>query len=99
MPELWKRCQVMKSETLSLKTIVKKIGFSKENIPDPLNSKERYQLFITKKTATSIKQSKMLTYQPKTFENPNIVDMTSENPKTSHILSKTIRRAENGKFQ
>ena len=70
-----------------------------ENIPDPLNSKERYQLFITKKTTTSIKQSKMLTYQPKTFENPNIVDMKSENPKTSHKLSKTIRRAVNGKFQ
>ena len=35
--------------------------------------------------------------QPKTFEKPNIVktkSITTENPKTSHKLSKTIRQAE-----
>ena len=38
-----------------------------------------------------------MTYQPKTFENSNIVDTKSvitEHPKTSHKLSKTIRQAE-----
>ena len=46
---------------------------------------------------TSVKQSKIIIYQPKTFENPNIVDIKSiiiEHPKTSHKLSKTIRQAE-----
>ena len=36
-------------------------------------------------------------YQPKTFENPNIVDIksvTTERPETSHKLSKTKRQAE-----
>ena len=86
----------------------KRIGFSKENsyysmkhlkkkdllllgskliekIPDPRNAKDHYQL------------SKIITYQPKTFENSNIADVKSvitEHPKTSHKLSKTIRQAE-----
>ena len=59
----------MKSETLSLKTIINKLDFLKEAV----------------------------TYQPKTFENPNIVDIKSvitQHPKTSHQLSKTIRQAQ-----
>ena len=43
-----------------------------------------------------IKQSEIITYQPKTFEKPNIVDIKSvitEHRKTSHKLSKTIRQA------
>ena len=50
-----------------------------------------------KKNTKLIKQAEIITYQPKTFENPNIVDITSiitEHPKTSHKLSKTIRQAE-----
>ena len=38
-----------------------------------------------------------MTYQPKAFENPNIVDIKSvitEHPKTSHKLSKTMKQAE-----
>ena len=38
-----------------------------------------------------------MTYQPKIFENPNIVDIKSiitEHPKISHKLSKTIRQAK-----
>ena len=38
-----------------------------------------------------------MTYQPKIFENPNIVDIKSiitEHPKISHKLSKTIRLAK-----
>ena len=59
----------MKSETLSLKTIINKLDFLKEAV----------------------------TYQSKTFENPNIVDIKSvitQHPKTSHQLSKTIRQAQ-----
>ena len=44
-----------------------------------------------------VKQSKIITYQPKPFENPNIVDIKSvitEHSKTSHKLSKTIGQAE-----
>ena len=39
----------------------------------------------------------MISYQSKTFENPNIVDTKSvitKHLKTSHKLSKTIRQAE-----
>ena len=68
-----------------------------EKIPDPRNAKEHYQSFISKKDTKSVKQSKIITYQPKTFENPNIVDIKSvitEHPKTSHKLSKAIRQAK-----
>ena len=68
-----------------------------EKIPDPRDAKEHYQSFIREKNTKSIKQSKIITYQPKTFENPNIVERKSiitEHPKTSHKLSKTIRQAE-----
>ena len=46
-----------------------------ENIPDLCNAKEHYQSFIRNKNTKSVKQSKIITYQPKTFENPNIVDI------------------------
>ena len=42
-------------------------------------------------------QPKIVTYEPKTFENPKVVDIKSvitEYPKTLHKLSKTIRQAE-----
>ena len=50
---------------------------------------------LLKKPTKSIKQPKTITYQWKTFENPNIADMKSiitEHSKTSHKLSKTIRQ-------
>ena len=56
-----------------------------EKIPNPRNAKEHYQSFIRKKNAKSVKQWKIITYQPKTFENSNIVDINlaiSEKPKT-----------------
>ena len=68
-----------------------------EKIPDSHNVKGHYQSFIRKKNAKSAKQSEIVTQQPKTFENPNIVDIKSviiEHPKSSHKLSKTIRKAE-----
>ena len=57
--------------------------------------KNTIQWFIRKKNAKSVKQSEIITYQSKTFENPNIVGIKSviiEHSKTSHKLSKTIRQ-------
>ena len=53
----------------------------------------------TQKNTKSVKQSEIITYldQPKTFENPSIVDIKqviTEHPETPHKLSKTIRYAE-----
>ena len=65
---------------------------------DPRNAKEYYQSFIIKKNTKSVKQSEIITYQPKIFENPNIVDIksvTTEYPKTSHKLSKTEKLGYN----
>ena len=67
------------------------------NIPDPRDAKEHYQSFIIQKNRKSIKKSKIITYQSKTFQNPKIVDIKSvitEYPTTSHKLSKTIRQDE-----
>ena len=53
--------------------------------------------FITKKNTKLVKQSKMITDQPKTFENPNIVYITSvitKHTKTSQKLSRIIRKDE-----
>ena len=68
-----------------------------EKAPDPCNAKEYYESFIRKKNRKSVKKSKIITYQPRTFENPNIVDIKSiitKHPKTSHKLCKTMRQAE-----
>ena len=69
----------------------------KKNVLDPRNAKEHYQSFIIKENRKSVKQSEIITYQPKSFRNSNIVDIKSvirKHPKTSHKLSKTIRQAE-----
>ena len=68
-------------------------------IPDPRNAKDvPYQSFIRKKNTKSVKESKIITYQPKIFENPNIVDIKSVineyQTKTLHKLSNTIRQIE-----
>ena len=63
-------------------------------ISDRRNAKEHYQSFIRKKNRKSVKQSKIITFQPKNFENPNIIDIKpviTEHPKTSYKLFKTIR--------
>ena len=65
-----------------------------EKIPDPRNAKERYQSLIKKKNRKSVKQSEIITYQPKTFDTVEIKSIIAEHPKTSHKLSKTIRQAE-----
>ena len=68
-----------------------------EKIPDPCNAKEHYQSFFKKEKQKSVKQSEIITYQPKSFVNPNSVDIKSvitEHPKNSHKFSKAIRKGE-----
>ena len=68
----------------------------KRKIPDPSNVKEYYQSYLKRKNIKSVKRSKTITHQLKTFENPNIVNIKSviiEHLKTSHKLFKTIRQA------
>ena len=64
---------------------------------DPCNAKQHYRSFIRRKNRKSVKQSKIIIYQSKTFENTNPIDIKSviiEYPKTSHNMSKTIRQVE-----
>ena len=44
-------------------------------IPDSHNAKKHYQSFLRKKNRKSAKQSEIITYQTKTFKNPNIVNI------------------------
>ena len=72
-----------------------------EKVPDSRDAKECYQSFIRKKNTKSIKQSEIITYQPKNFENLNIVEIKSiiaDHSKTLHKLSKATRQAEKDKF-
>ena len=41
-----------------------------ENIPDPRNDKEPYQLFLRKKKTKPVKQLKITTQQPEAIEIP-----------------------------
>ena len=70
-----------------------------ENISDPCNAKEYYQSSIRNPPhAKSVKQSEIIAYQPKPFENPNIVDIKSgiiENPEILHNFFKTKRQGKN----
>ena len=69
-----------------------------EKIPDSRNAKEYYLSFIRKKNTKSVKQSEIITYQPKPFENPNIVlikSVVTEYPKALHKLSKAEKVAFN----
>ena len=67
-----------------------------EKIPNPCNTKEHHQSFIRKKNTKSLKQSEIITYQQKTFENPifDIKLVITEYPKILHKLSKTVRQTE-----
>ena len=42
-------------------------------IPYPCNAKEHYQSFLKKKNRKSVQKSEIITYQPKTFKNSNII--------------------------
>ena len=57
-----------------------------EKIPDPCNPKEHYKSFAIKKNTKSVKKAKVITQQPKTYGQPNIVDIKPviiEHSKTS----------------
>ena len=42
-------------------------------MPDPRNVKEHYQSFIIKKNRKSVKESEIITYQPKTFQTQTLL--------------------------
>ena len=65
-----------------------------EKLPDPSNYKEHYESFLGKKSRKSLKQSEIITYQPKTFYTVDIKSDITEHPKSSQKLPKTIRKAE-----
>ena len=48
-----------------------------ERVPDPRNAKEHYESLFRKKNRKLVKQSEIITYQPKTFKNASIVDLFS----------------------
>ena len=85
------------SEKLDYKDLLLLANKLTKNIPDPRNAKEHFQSLIIKKNRKSVKQSEITTYKPKTLQILSIVDIKSvitEHPKTSHKLSKTIRKSE-----
>ena len=65
-----------------------------EKLPDPSNYKEHYESFLGKKSRKSLKQSEIITYQPKTCDTVDIKSDITEHPKSSQKLPKTIRKAE-----
>ena len=68
-----------------------------EKVRDPLNAKEHYQSSMTKRNRKSVKQSEIITYQPKTFKNPNTVNIKSvitEHPKTSNNYQRLYERVK-----
>ena len=64
-----------------------------EKIPDPCNGKQHCQSILRRKNMKLVKQSEIITYQPTIFDTVNIISVITEDPKTSHKLSKTIRQA------
>ena len=65
-----------------------------KNIPDPRNPEEHYQSFIVKKKRKLVKQLEIITCQTKIFDIVDTKSFITEHPKTSHKLSKTIRKGE-----
>ena len=65
-----------------------------EKVPDPYNAKKHYESFLRKKNRKSIKQSEIITYKPKTYDTVDIKSYITGHPKTSHKLSKTIKKGE-----
>ena len=87
MTWIFYRKQLLFNETLEKKRFIVAHKQLIGKIPDPCNAKEHYQSFLRKKNRKLIKQSGIITYQPKTFENSNIADIKSvitEHPNTSH---------------
>ena len=87
--------QISYNETFEEKEFALACKQVNRKIHNRRNAKEHYQPFIRKKNTKLLKEPKIITYQPKNFENPNIANIKSfitEHPQVSHKLSKTIRR-------
>ena len=81
-------------QRLNIKDLLLLVDKLIKYIPDARNAKEHQQSFITKKNRTSVKQSAIITYQPKSFGIADIKSVITEHPKTSQKLSKTIRQGD-----
>ena len=89
-----KECSYYSMKRLKRKDLLLLANKLIEQILDPRDAKEHYQSFIRKKNRKLVKQSEIITYQPKVFDTVYIKSVITEHPKTSHKLSKTIRQAE-----
>ena len=58
-------------------------------VPNFRNSKQHYESYLRKQNRKSVKQSVIITYQPKIFGTVDIKSVITEHPKTSHKLCKT----------
>ena len=81
---------VKESSYYSIKRLKKRFAIACDQIDrkvvDPTNAEEYYNSYLKRENTKLVKQSKVITQQQKTLENPNIVDIKSigkEHPKTS----------------
>ena len=82
----------MKSEILSLKTIIKKLDFLKKLLNSYYSMKhQKRKMYSQNNKQYNTKQYKIITQEPENFENPNR-SVIIKHPKLSHKLSKTIRQ-------
>ena len=58
-------------------------------VPNFRNAKQHYESYLRKQNRKSVKQSVIITYQPKIFDTVDIKSVITEHPKTSHKLCKT----------
>ena len=67
-----------------------------EKTPDLCNAKEHYQWFLRKKNRKSVKQSEIITNQPKPLKTQTLLYKIGcyKTCKSSHKLFKTIRQSE-----
>ena len=89
--------QLLFNETLETRKLLFLANKLMDKIPDPCNSKAHYQSFIRNKNTKSVKQSKNSYLTTKNFwKHKHCLYKINyyTNPKPSHKLLKTIKRAE-----
>ena len=69
-----------------------------KKLPNPRNAKEHYQSFIRKKSRKSVKQSEIVTYQPKTFDTVDIKSFITESSKNFISIIQDHRKGRKSKF-
>ena len=57
----------------------------KEKIPDPRNAKQHIETILRKNIRKSVKQSEIITYQPKTIGTADVKSVITEHPKTKNF--------------